>query len=186
MGVLRILNEYIKRYEGKGFKGYEYFKHVITASGAKWIEEQIANSLDNPRDILSHENKFIHSNGSQYIQFHYKGNKENLLILRLSTHEEDKNFSDNSHYSIDAWNDSPRQIKEHINSFIDYAVVYFNAVDKKSEGEPLEDHEKEVYNIVNGGKSFHDPNTYPSLELVHRKAVKKKINSSSPNLIRLP
>ena len=186
MSLKRILTEYIKRYEGAGFKGYEYFKHVITASGAKWIEEQIANSLDNPSDILSHENKFIHSNGSQYIQFHYKGNKENLFILRLSTHEEDKNFSNNSNYSIDAWNDSPRQIKEHINSFIDYAIVYFNAVDKKNMGRSLEDHEKGVYNTVKGGKSFHTPNTYPPLEVVHRKAVKKKMNNSSPNLIRLP
>lgn len=186
MSLRRILNEYIKRYEGNGFKGYEYFKHVINVSGAKWIEEKIADGIENPRDLLQHENKFIHSNGSQYIQFHYKGDDKNRFILRLSTHDEDRDMSNNSHYSIDAWNSSPREIKDHVNTFIDLAVVYFNAINKKGGDKDLTENENRVYLHVKNGKSFHEPTTYPSLDVVHRKAVKKRLNNSSPNMIRLP
>lgn len=185
MSLMRLL-EYISVDHGEGFKDYAYFKHILNKKSVEWIEEQIANGIDKSEKILQHENKLINTHGSQYIRFYYKGDKKNQFILRLSSHAESRSQFDNSHYSIDSWNSSPRKIKEQINEFIDYAIVYFTAIYKKEKGEELQDNENHVYSTVERGESFHSPTTYPSLDVVHRKAVKKIANKTKPNFIHLP
>lgn len=42
-----ILQEYIEKGIGEGFKGWEYFKYKLTKDSCKWIEEQVAKNVVN-------------------------------------------------------------------------------------------------------------------------------------------
>lgn len=185
MGLIKLFKEYVNRVEGKNFKGFEYFKYVINKKSVRWIEDQISNNLIKPEKLTTNRNLLLDTHGSQYIKMYY-GNKQEKIIFRMSTHKEDKTISDNAHYAINSWDTNEREIEEHINSFIDYSIIYFNAIEKKKENIDLSKHERDIYLKIKNGDYLYEDSTYPNMDAVHKKAVKKKLNNTSPEYINLP
>jgi len=184
-----ILQEYIEKGFGDGFKGWEYFKYKLTKDSCKWIEEQVAKNTIKGDSILHNRNDFITTHGSQYLYLNVNYNKSYQIRLRLSTHRENIDISKQAHYIIETWITKEREIIEQINEFIDYAVLYFDGAYKTEQDMELTPEEKNTFETVQSNRSLSEPTSYEDLSVIHRKATNKKIHgnpSKDVTMINLP
>ena len=183
-----IQHGYTKSYERDG-KPTEFFNHYISKKSFIKIEKIIMDGVVEGSPLkISKPTKTIDSKGTQYMKLkaEYPTNAY-TFNLRLSTHKENKEYGDNADFHIETWLNKEKDVKEELKRFITLAIHYFNAVHKKEEGDKLHKYEKKLIDRVDKNRAFNVPKRYESLNKIHLKANKKKMdNKDLYNKVEFP
>jgi hypothetical protein len=173
-----ILQEYIRTSYGKGFRGKEFFKFMITKKFAQWIENEIANRIPDGYIIRKNMNLFTDTHGSQYLTINYIDG--HYMTMRISTHHFTSEDKEKPMYQINGWTNDIRNIREEVNRYIDYTTQYFNVVYKQKNGQPLTKEEVSVYEQVRRNIPFKstENDIFPSLGAITQRGTELQMSKN--------